>query len=318
MAGNEPTVARNLVGNGDGIVLGPVGSSQALAMAQGLKGQSVIMAPLADLDALGDPSQYPFSFRITRTTSARVVLGTDWALSKAPSKKVAILYENTAFGQASAPLAMSRLQAAGVKPVTYDAFEQLTPSLTPNVLKLKQSGAEAVVLFASATGDNLHLITSMIGADYTPFVAVTSAAVLDQIASNAQLASFKDHVAIAQFINLVYSPGTPLGARQQKYAMAVVAQLSASDPRTDVLAGPFYDFLYVLKNAVETAKTFDYAKVVAQLEQTTNFDGVLCKITFTPTVHSAVTPDNVHDVLVMATQTDPTAPESLGFILKKA
>ena len=44
---------------------------------------------------------------------------------------------------------------------------------------------------------------------------------------------------------------------------------------------------------------------------------MVCKITFTPQNHAAVTTDNAQEVLVMATQTDPSAPESLGFMLKK-
>jgi ABC-type branched-subunit amino acid transport system substrate-binding protein len=316
---DEPTLARTFVGNGDGVVIGPVGSSQALAMAEGLKSQKVILGPLADLESLGDPKQYPFSFRITRTTSARVALGTDWALGKSPAKKVGVLYENTAFGQASAPEAMSRLQAAGVKPVTYDSFEQLTSSFTPFVLKLKQAGAEAVALFSAVTGDNLHLLSAMASVGYTPYIAVTSAAVLDQIATNPALAAFKDRVGIPQFVNLVYTPGKPLGARQQRYAKAVAALLGPNDPKADVMAGPFYDFVYVLKHAIESAKSFEHAKVLAAMERTKDFDGMVCRITFTPSNHSAVTVDNAHEVLAMATQTDPSAPESLGgLVLKKA
>ena len=62
---------------------------------------------------------------------------------------------------------------------------------------------------------------------------------------------------------------------------------------TTVTMSPYYDFLHLLKTVIEGEKSFDSDKIKRALDNVRNYPGLLGPISFTPTNHTGIGPDQI-------------------------
>jgi hypothetical protein len=154
----------------------------------------------------------------------------------------------------------------------------------------------------------------MAQADYFPIVAAESASLVDLLPSltgaQALPQKFLDHVRVVAYKSLTSGPGKPLAARQLAWAKKLAAQPDVGSNVYLAAISPYYDFMYLLKHAIESSKSFAYDRVKKALDSTRDFDGILGKLTFSSSDHHGISEDSV----TLAKVTDPKVPESLGFL----
>jgi branched-chain amino acid transport system substrate-binding protein len=311
----EPQVAQNILDQDITYVAGPVGSSQCLASVQVLQSRGkVIQSPLGADPPLGDPTKYAGNFMLKETTNQDVdVMVNDFFTTKA--QKPALMYENTAYGQAAAPYATKQLAARGVTPTTTISFDPLASSFTAEIGKVKATGADAIFLVTGNANSSLKLITAMIQQEYTPYIEGATVFLINvgtSLPQGVKLSSeFAGKIRVPVYRNFVWSAGKPVSKRVADYCKKVIADPTVpAASRYSAVQGPFYDYVHVLKQAIESAKSFDYAKVKRELENVHDYDGIIGKISFKSGDHHGVQTAS----MTGGSPSDFSAPESLGFL----
>jgi ABC-type branched-subunit amino acid transport system substrate-binding protein len=316
-AGNEPTVGRTIVDDGLTYVFGPIGSSQSLASLEATQRAKVIQCPTAADPSVSDIGKYPGSFVLTRTTAQEIAIMMNFIKATPAIRKVAVLYENTAYGQSGGQLAIQALKEKDLAPVAVEVYDQQSAALPTSITRIKNAGADAIVNYSSIAPDAITAIKTMINLEFHPYLMNSSQfmiTIVSTLPKDVKIPpDFLAKMRTPTYTNFMWEKGKQLKPKVQKYLVAVRDNPDSGASKFSVATSGYYDFLHILKNVVESVKSFDYAKVRKGLEGVKDYDGVLGKISFSPNSHLGISPDDFG----MGVINDLTAPESLGFLPMK-
>ncbi|GGC87388.1 ABC transporter substrate-binding protein [Chelatococcus reniformis] len=309
----EPAVVRKLREAGVSYVLGPAASSQSLASLSATTPNKMIQAAFANAEELGDGSKYPYHYQLSYNATQQAQVCVRHLAETLKLKKIAILQENTAFGEQAAAASLAALKAFGLTPVAREVYAQTAPDLSAYVSNLRKSGAEGVLAWMASTPslamcyNALHAqkwyppITGHIGV----FYEVLFDLVPDEALRNVTGTAYK---------TLLWTPDRPIGARQQVYARKLAAYPETKGTGAATASAPFYDFLHLLKAVVETEKTFDTDKIKRALDNVQGYDGMIGKISFSPQNHTGISTDQVS----LGTVLSGKDPRSMGVFRQEA
>jgi branched-chain amino acid transport system substrate-binding protein len=180
----------------------------------------------------------------------------DVVLARAPTKKIAVFYENTGWGNGAAPDVKAALEAKGIKPVAMETFNWGDQDMTPQLMRARAAGAEAIVLFGLDREAN-QILRSMDKLNYKPIIAGAWG-----LAGN--LGELAGPLANGVF---VFQTFTWMGKQDAKTAAlyATIAQKYKLKSPADLKMGSgtanAYDAVHILAKAIEDAGSYDRAKV---------------------------------------------------------
>ena len=201
-------------------------------------------------------------------------------------KKVAILADSTNYGQLGRADLEKALDAKGIKPVAIEKFNVKDVDMTPQLLKAKEAGAEAVLTYG--IGPELAQIANgmtklgwkvpMIGS-----WTLSMANFIDNAGPGGEGARMPQ--------TFIQEPTTP---KRQSFIIAYLKTFNPKNARIDspVSAAQGYDSVYLLTAAIKQAGSTDGQKIKAALEDLkTPVEGVVTTYTkpFTAKDHEAIT-----------------------------
>jgi branched-chain amino acid transport system substrate-binding protein len=241
-------------------ILGPNISAVALALVPRLEREQVPLLTGAlspDLTKSGSP--WVFRIRSSDTTAAQNLV--DYALTTLKPKSIALIGEESDYGQGGIAAVKAELQAKGVTPVAAVTFSASTNDLSSQVIKLKQSGADAVIYWGSQSPAALFakqakqfgftgtILGSNAYTDQSVLQLAGSAA--DNIYSVVNFIPTGDDPAVQKFVS----------AYKQKYG---------SDP--DSYAASYFDAVNVVAAAIKAGGPT--AKAIADSLKTLQYQGL--------------------------------------------
>jgi ABC-type branched-subunit amino acid transport system substrate-binding protein len=129
-------------------VVAAMGTGTSLAAYEYLAPKGVPMVgTLSISDKVTDPPR-EYLFALPAPQSAEAPAYVDYAVNKLGAKKVAILYQNDAWGTPAKEFTEKQLEIHGLKLAEIQTFERLTTDLTSQVYKLKAANPDVVILYA--------------------------------------------------------------------------------------------------------------------------------------------------------------------------
>ena len=205
------------------------------------------------------------------------------AVVKQGFKKPAILADSTNYGQLGREDLERALAARGVKPVAEEKFNIGDTDMTAQLLRAKQAGADVILTYA--IGPELAQIANgmaklgwklpMIGS-----WTLSMATFIDNALANGDGALMPE--------TFIQAPTTP---KRAAFIAAYQAAYKVDRMPSPVSAAQGYDSVYLLKAAIEQAKSTDGPKIRAALENLqTRVEGVVTTYDhpFTATDHEAI------------------------------
>jgi len=231
-----------------------------------------------------DPENY--IFRNAAHDSIQAPMIVEEAITRRGYKKVAILADSTNYGQLGRADLVKALELKGVKPVAEEKFNIKDVDMTPQLLKAKEAGAEAVLTYG--IGPELAQIANgmtklgwkvpMIGS-----WTLSMANFIDNAGPGGEGARMPQ--------TFVQEPTTP---KRQSFIINYLKTFNPKNARIDspVSAAQGYDSVYLLAAAIKQAGGTDGPKVKAALEDLkTPVEGVVTTYNkpFTATDHEAIT-----------------------------
>ena len=288
----EPAVIRKLMDSGAQAILGPVGSSHTLSAVATTTASKIIHAGGGWTEELANGSKYPYQYQFTYNTSHQGEAIARHIVDNLKMKKVGILQENTALGESGGAATARALKKYGLEPVGVETYPVTATDLKVYITKLRNAGAEALVLWNSPAQGVLLTAAAMQALRWFPALlggnSMFSNAVLDSASPEVlKLAS------ATLLKTMTYSASEPVGARQIAHAKKVLTFPEAKTWEINAAISPFYDFLHLLKVVVDAEKRFDSERIKKAFDATRNYDGMSGRISFTPDNHCALTGDQM-------------------------
>ncbi|MEI8158256.1 MAG: ABC transporter substrate-binding protein [Burkholderiales bacterium] len=227
-----------------------------------------------------------YIFRNAAHDSIQAPMLVEEAVTRRNFKKVAILADSTNYGQLGRADLEKALELKGIKAVAVEKFNIKDVDMTPQLLKAKAAGAEAVLTYA--IGPELAQIANgmtklgwkvpMIGS-----WTLSMANFIDNAGPGGEGARMPQ--------TFIQEPTTP---KRQSFIIAYLKTFNPKNARIDspVSAAQGYDSIYLLAAAIKQANSVDGPKIKAALEDLkAPVDGVVTTYNkpFTAKDHDAIT-----------------------------
>jgi len=275
-------------------VIGCSSSGPSMAMIDTVQKEKVPMISLAAASKIVEPVQERQWVFKTAQSDIVVVNRLAGYLKEKGLNKIAFLYMNNAYGDGGRIAFTAAAEPAGLQIVTEEKFEATDVDMTPQLTRVKASGAQAVVIWA-----------------IPPSASIVTKNFKDLGLSIPLLHSHG--VGNQNFIDL--AQGAADGVILPIGKLTVTGQIPDSDPQKEVLAtyideyskkynsspnsfgGYAWDAFYLLINAIEKAGP-DRAAIRDQLEKTENYIGVSGVFNMSATDHNGLKEDSMVNVKI--------------------
>ena len=292
----EPAVMRKLIDGGAQALLGPVGSSHTMAAVATTTTAKVIHAGGGWAEELADGIKYPYHYQFTYNTGHQGEAIARLITEKLKLKKVGILQENSGLGESGGAATTRALKKRGLEPVAVEVYPPNATDLKVYLNKLRSAGADAIVLWNSPVQGMLLTASGLQALKWYPALLGGNSLFSNTVLENTDPEVLKN--AYGTLIKtMTYTDTEAPGARQVAYAKRVVTFPESKFWEINAAISPFYDYLHLLRQVVDTEKRFDTERIKKAFDATRNYDGMIGKISFSPENHCALTGDQ----MVMAT-----------------
>jgi branched-chain amino acid transport system substrate-binding protein len=301
----EPAVMRKLQEAGVNVVVGPVGTSQAVAALSVSTPGKIIQADGAYAVEVVDGKQYPYHYQFNYNTRHQSAAVADLFAKQLGFKKIGLIHEVTGWGESFAARVVEDLKVQGVTPVAVESYALSVPDLRSQVRNLQRAGAEAVIVGSSIVPGSIIVLNAFKNLAWFPPIAGGNGffgdAVLDILPADAT-----NNVYATFLRSFTYSAKEPAGERQINYVKKLLAYPEVKGQEPNAAVSPFYDFLYALKTVIENTKAFDSESLKKGLDGIKNMAGMSGTLSLSPDDHCALPVDAVTMVKI-ASARDPRA-----------
>jgi len=309
----EPAVIKKLQESGISYVCGPTGSSQSLAALAVTTPAKTITTMYAIASEAGDGTRYPWHYQCTFNSDLQAEMASRYLVETLKLKKIGILQENTAYGEQVVAACHSVLKKLGVAPVGVEVFPITAPDLNGYVGNLRKAGADGVLYWTGSTPITAKGFNSMHAQKYYPAIAGHSALFADSLLDLVPAEALRN-AAGTYYKTLTWSDSEEIGSRQMEFAKKANAFPETKEAGVNVAGSPFYDFLHLLRAAIESEKSFDPERVKRAMDATKNYKGLLGDLNFTARNHAAI---SIED-MTMATLLSGRDPKAMAVFRKRA
>src|ERR1700742_2624711 len=133
-------------------VFGPVNSGESLAVVPLLARANTPQIHPCWVDTLTDPQKYPMCFRNAPTNQQIGGAANRYVTEVLKKKKVAVVSDTTGYGTASVNAYVPMLKERGAEVVYQGNIDAANPDLKPELLRMQNAGAEAIMPWSVNAG----------------------------------------------------------------------------------------------------------------------------------------------------------------------
>ena len=276
-------------------IWGPTNSGESLATTPIMARAKMPDVHPCFVDTLIDPAKYPNAFRMAPSNSQIDDAVSDYGVKNLKLKKVAVIGDTTGYGTTTVNSSSAAYAKRGAEVVYKGTIDATQPDVTPDMLRMRNAGAEAITIWTVSTGLISRIMNTRANMGWdvplTGHPAMGSGEVGQLIAKPANW----EKTYILGFKNCSYGPDGKLPAHVQAFIETTKGKIDLNDTTLWwVLCG--VDAITVIAKAVEAAGGTDPDKIIGYWNTLTDFPGLYASYTFSPTQHNGLD----HDDLVMS------------------
>ena len=252
-----------LLGEGDiAAIVGPIRSTQIKAASPTIaKGGIPAMVGGTDTSLTKVNNKWLFRVRPNDSYSSKVIA--QYGAKELKIKKWAIVHSTDAFGSGGKDALIAELKALGIEPVLIQGYTNNSQDFTPIVLAIKQSGADGLGTYMTNSPD-VGIFAKQLRQLGVTIPWIGSPSIISVTALNLAGDGLFGTYAIADFTTDASDETKAFTKKyNSKYGL---------DP--DVYASWSYGAMYILKTAIESAKSTQPEKVRAAILAIRGLKGV--------------------------------------------
>jgi branched-chain amino acid transport system substrate-binding protein len=232
-----------------------------------------------------------YMFRVATNDREVAKFLVKYGLEKAGAKKFAILNEDTGWGVPAIADLEAALKSSNVEPVSVDKMKVGDSDFTPQMLRAKNAGAEAILTFAN-TVEVANALKAGNKMAYKP--KVISAWALANSTFPSLAGPLSDGVMVMQTFTFVENKRPQAVALFKKLTSAYKDVKDPMEVPFPSFLGNSYDATHMIALAIKKAQSTEGPKVQAALENLGTYDGLVKTYSnpFSPDRHEALGPDD--------------------------
>ena len=141
-------------------VWGPTNSGESLAVTPIMARAKMPNIHPCVVDSLIDPAKFPNAFRISPSNTQWDDAVRGYCLNILKATKVAVIGDTTGYGVAAVNASAAGLKKDGAEVVYQANIDATQPDMTPDLLRARNAGAEAIVVWSTSTGMDARLFNT--------------------------------------------------------------------------------------------------------------------------------------------------------------
>jgi branched-chain amino acid transport system substrate-binding protein len=274
-------------------IWGPLNSGEALATTPIMARAKMPDIHPCVVETLIDPMKFPNAFRMAPSNSQWDDAVRNYALNLLKAKKVAVIGDTTGYGVTAVGASVAAFKKDGAEVVYQANIDATQPDMTPDMLRMKNAGAEAIIVWTVSTGMEARMFNVRATMNWdVPFVGHPSLA-SGEIAGLVEKPENWKKVYAIGYKSCSYDAAGKLPAKSEDLmARLTKANVALNDTLLWWVAGGI-DVIELFAKAVETSGSTDPQGIIAYLNTLNKYPGYFGDYTFTPTQHNGYPTDEV-------------------------
>ena len=235
-------------------VWGPTNSGKSLAITPIMARAKMPNIHPCVIDSLIDPEKFPNAFRTSPSNTQWNDAVRTYCIKVLKVKKVAVIADTTGYGVAAAKYSTEALKKDGADVVYVANIDATQPDMTPDMLRAKNAGAEAIVVWSTSTGMDARMFNTRatMGWD-VPFVGHPSMSSGDIKGLLEKPANWEKVYAVG-YRSCSYDANGKLPPRNEEFVAQLKGKVELSDTLLWWVAGGV-DAINLIAKAVENGST---------------------------------------------------------------
>src|SRR5262245_7796254 len=253
-------------------VWGPTNSGESLAVTPIMARSKMPNIHPCVVDSLIDPQKFPNAFRVSPSNTQWDDAVRGYCLKILKATKVAVIGDTTGYGVAAAKASSEGLKKDGAEVVYMANIDATQPDMTPDMLRAKNAGAEAIVVWSTSTGMDARLFNTRatMGWD-VPFVGHPSMS-SGEIAKLVEKPDNWKKVYAVGYRSCSYDDSGKLPARSEELVEKLKGKVDLTDTLLWWVAGGV-DAINIIAKAVGDTGSTDSAEIIKYLNNIKSYPG---------------------------------------------
>jgi branched-chain amino acid transport system substrate-binding protein len=272
-------------------IWGPTNSGESLAVTPIMARAKMPNIHPCVVDSLIDATKFPNAFRLAPSNTQWDDAVRGYCLKILKVKKVAVIGDTTGYGVAALNASVAGLKKDGAEVVYQANIDATQPDMTPDMLRARNAGTEAIVVWSTSTGMDARLFNTRaaIGWD-VPFVGHPSMS-SGEIGNLVDKKANWEKVYAIGYRSCSYDDTGKLPARNQELVERLKGKVNLSDTLLWWVAGGI-DAVNLVAKAVENGSSSS-EDIIKYWNSLKKYPGYFGDYTFSSTEHNGYPTEDV-------------------------
>ncbi len=273
-------------------IWGPTNSGESLAVTAIMARAKMPNIHPCVVDTLIDPVKFPNAFRIAPSNGQWDEAARNYCLNVLKAKKIAVFGDTTGYGVTAANACAAGFKKAGAEAVVVANIDATQPDMTPDMLRARNAGAEAIVVWTVATGMVARMLNTRAAMEWdVPFTGHPSLASGDIAGLIAKPANWEKVFAVG-YRSCSYDANGALPPRSQELVNKLAGKVNLSDSLLWWVACGA-DAVNLVAKAVEATGETSGASIIGYWNALDPYPGYFGDYRFTKEQHNGYPEDAV-------------------------
>ena len=265
-------------------VWGPTNSGESLAITPIMSRAKMPNIHPCVIDSLIDEKKFPNAFRLSPSNTQWDDAVRRYTLQILKAKKVAVIGDTTGYGVAALNASVAGLKKDGADVVYQANIDATQPDMTPDMLRAKNAGAEAIVVWSTSTGMDARLFNTRANMGWdVAFVGHPSMSSGEIKALIEKPANWEKVYAVG-YRSCSYDAAGKLPPRSEEFVGKLKSKVDLKDTLLWWVAGG-YDAINLVAKAFQEGAA-SHEDIIKYWNSVKKYPGYFGEYTFTPTEHN--------------------------------
>lgn len=266
-------------------IWGPVNSGELLATTPIMARYKMPSLVMGVVNSLIDPAKYPNAFRMAPSNIQWDGAVRNYCKDELKLKKVAITADATGYGTSARDDSVASFKKAGFDVVYDGVIDPAQPDVTPDLLRARGAGAEAIISWTVSTGMAARLMNARGALNWDVPIVGHPALGSGDIGKLVNKPEFWDKVYQVGYRTCSYGPDGKLPKADQDFVDSVKGKIQLSDTLLWWVAAGV-DAIRLIAEAVDKTGSSESAKIIGHWNTLKNWPGLFGTYSFSPEQHN--------------------------------
>lgn len=273
-------------------IWGPTNSGEALATTPIMARAKIPNIHPCVVNTLIDPNKYPNAFRLIPSNTQWDDAVRQYCLKVLKVKKLAVIGDTSGYGTTATGDSVAAFKRDGAEVVYTAQIDSTQPDMKPDMLRMKNAGAEAIVVWSVSTGMDARLFNTRAALNWdVPFVGHPSMS-SGEVAGLIDKPANWEKVYVIGYKSATYDDNGKLPPRVQTFVDQTKGKISLNDTLLWWVTSA-YDAIHLIAAAVEHTGATDGPSIIKYWNSLAKYPGLFGTYTWTPTEHNGYPTDEI-------------------------